>query len=192
MRNNLSDWWVALVEVHSLKSMDVVRFYRPVKPLCKNHYLFDFVKRSQQVARIPEFRPENYLVQSKITADSTNVGSLVLPMQAVRTHFPVVGIPSETHAKERLYFTDAHTNEWIGAIAVSDSNTLSYMLTFGRTYHLKADDAIRFYRPVQPLNSRHFLIEIQERGAARTDPSQSGSAENDGDGHDSGQGVALL
>ncbi|GFZ01898.1 hypothetical protein Acr_15g0005070 [Actinidia rufa] len=120
------------------------------------------------------------------------LGKLVLPMQAVRTHFPTVGIPAETHAKESLYFTDARTNEWIGAIAVSDSNTLSYMLTFGRTYHLKANDAIRFCRSVHPLNSRHFLIEIQERGAVRTDPSQSGSAENNGDGDDSGQGVALL
>ncbi|GFY80576.1 hypothetical protein Acr_01g0003850 [Actinidia rufa] len=157
MRNDLLDWWLGLVEVHSLKPMDVVCFYRPVKPLYKNHYLFDFVKRSQQVARIPEFRPENYLFQAKITAERAMFGSLVLPTQAVRTHFHAVGIPAETHAKES-------------------------------TYHLKADDAIRFYRPVQPLNSRHFLIEIQERSAARTDPSQSGSAENDGDGDDSGQG----
>ncbi|GFZ01902.1 hypothetical protein Acr_15g0005110 [Actinidia rufa] len=62
---------------------------------------------------------------------------------------------------------------------------------FVSEYNLENEDAIKFYKPVQPLNSRHFLIELVKRGEAVTDTSQSGSAENEGDGDDSGQsGVA--
>lgn len=44
-------------------------------------------------------------------------------------------------------------------------------------YNLEDGDEIRFYKPVQPLHSRHFLIEFGRGGEARTD-STSG-----GDGH---------
>ncbi|GFZ01998.1 hypothetical protein Acr_15g0006070 [Actinidia rufa] len=192
LEKDVFNWFPGLIQLHSLKPMDVFRFYRPVNPLYNSHYLIDYVKRSWKGAHVPEFRRENYLFQVKITADSTNVGSLVISKDAVRTHFPAVGIPAETHAKERLYFSDAYKKEWIGEITVSGGKTPSYVLTFGAAfvsaYLLEVEDAIRFYRPVQPLNSRHFLIEILGRGEAGTDPSQSGSPEDDGDGDDSGQG----
>ncbi|GFZ01900.1 hypothetical protein Acr_15g0005090 [Actinidia rufa] len=139
-------------------SSSIIKSLGPLQPLQENHYLIDFVKRSQQVASIPEFRRENYLFKVQLTAASIMSRRLIVPTEAVRSHFSAVGIPAETHG------------------------------AFVSEYDLENDDAIKFYKPVQPLNSRHFLIEFVKRGEAVTDTSQSGSAENDGDGDDSGQG----
>ncbi|GFZ02003.1 hypothetical protein Acr_15g0006120 [Actinidia rufa] len=192
MDNEWSNWWSELVRWHKLKAMDVVRFYKPLQPLQENHYLIDFVKRSQQVASIPEFRRENYLFKVQVTAASIMSRRLIVPTEAVRSHFSAIGIPAETHGMERLYFTDAQIKEWIVEIVVYGSSNPTYMLileeAFVSEYDLENQDAIKFYKPVQPLNSRHFLIEFVKRGEAVTDTSQSGSAENDGDGDDSGQG----
>ncbi|GFZ02077.1 hypothetical protein Acr_15g0006860 [Actinidia rufa] len=192
MDNEWSNWWSELVRWHKLKAMDVVRFYKPLQPLQENHYLIDFVKRSQQVASIPEFRRENYLFKVQVTAASIMSRRLIIPTEAVRSHFSAVGIPAETHGMERLYFTDAQIKEWIVKIMVYDSSNPTYILileeAFVSEYDLENEDAIKFYKPVQPLNSRHFLIEFVKRGEAVTDTSQSGSAENEGDGDDGGQG----
>ena len=192
MDNEWSNWWSELVRWHKLKAMDVVRFYKPLQPLQENHYLIDFVKRSQQVASIPEFRRENYLFKVQVTAASIMSRRLIVPTEAVRSHFSAVGIPAETHGMERLYFTDAQIKEWIVEIVVYGSSNPTYMLileeAFVSEYDLENEDAIKFYKPVQPLNARHFLIEFVKRGEAVTDTSQSGSAENEGDGDDGGQG----
>ncbi|GFZ02001.1 hypothetical protein Acr_15g0006100 [Actinidia rufa] len=187
-----SNWWSEVVRWHKLKVMDVVRFYRPLQPLQENHYLIDFVKRSQQVASIPEFRQENYLFKVQVTAASIMSRRLIVPTEAVRSHFSAVGIPAETHGLERLYFTDALIKEWIVEITVYGSSNPTYMLileeAFVGEYDLENEDAIKFYKSVQPLNARHFLIEFVKRGEAVTDTSQSGSAENEGDGDDGGRG----
>ncbi|GFZ01901.1 hypothetical protein Acr_15g0005100 [Actinidia rufa] len=122
MDNEWSNWWSELVRWHKLKAMDVVRFYKPLQPLQENHYLIDFVKRSQQVASIPEFRRENYLFKVQVTAASIMSRRLIVPTEAVRSHFSAVGIPAETHGMERLYFTDALIKEWIVEITVHGSS----------------------------------------------------------------------
>ena len=38
------------------------------------------------------------------------------------------------------------------------------MLIFVNEYNLEEWDVIRFYKPVQPLHSQHFLIEFLKRG----------------------------
>ena len=57
---------------------------------------------------------------------------------------------------ERWYFTIAYNKVWIRENTVSGSNT-PYRLTLGeafvRVYILEVEDAIRFYRLVQPWSS---------------------------------------
>ncbi|XP_057484626.1 uncharacterized protein LOC130771004 [Actinidia eriantha] len=176
-----SNWWKRIVKFHKLEARDVVCFYRPSQPSQRYHYLVEFMKRDKDSMILPEFKPENFLFRLKLTESVITYLRLIVPTEDVRNHFPAVGIPSDTHGMERLYFTDAQDKDWCVQIMVYLRSCPIHMLIlerpFAMEYNLEDGDEIRFYKPVQPLHSRHFLIEFGRGGEARTD-STSG-----GDGH---------
>ncbi|GFZ20104.1 hypothetical protein Acr_28g0008090 [Actinidia rufa] len=188
-----SKWWKYYVKRHKLEAMDVIRFYRPVSPSQDNHFWVDFVKRSQEMISIPEFKEENFLFPLNLTEFGVTNLWLTVPTEEVRNHFHVVGLPADTHDTERLYFTDAENKDWWVYIVGCDHKFPKYTLIlerdFVKQYELTVRDVIRFYKPVQPLHSRHFLIEIEKGVAALTDPAQLAPTENDGtSGGDGGKG----
>ena len=171
-----SEWWQHCVKRHKLEATDVIRFYRLVSPSRDCHFMVDFVKRSQEITSIPEFKEENFLWLTGRTEE-------------VRNHFPAVGVPAKTHGTERLYFSDAKNQDWWVYIMGYDHRFPKSTLTFVNLYKLGVRDVIRFYKLVQPLHWRHFLIGIVKGGPASTDPAQSWAKEIEGtSGSDGGKG----
>ncbi|KAI8523280.1 hypothetical protein RHMOL_Rhmol13G0061000 [Rhododendron molle] len=191
-----NDWWKEYVIRNSLTPLDAIRFSRPVPAAPNNHFLVDFVRRgNQQNMIVPEFRAQNLLFQLNFTNRANKGRLLSIPTEEVRNHFPAIGIPSESVGKARLHFTGAQNNEWPVTITilVPTPTTVHHMMTLSDKFvtenNLEVGDLIEFYKPVQPLHSRHCLIKVA-KGAGQLELGQgSGSAAKDGDGDNDGDGT---
>ncbi|CAL5424901.1 unnamed protein product [Camellia sinensis] len=179
--------WQRFVIRHNLEAMDVICFYRPLSRLHECHFLLQHVKRGEaKTNNPPEFKPENFLIELQLTPPSSFV--LIIPKEDVINHFPAI----EISCGRTLHFTDAQNKDWPMTIFFADLHD-AYMVVGGwegfvNKHGLQDMDAIRCYKPVQPLHEGHFLIECvkREEDAYETisQSGQLGSAENDGEGGD--------
>ncbi|KAF7150151.1 hypothetical protein RHSIM_Rhsim02G0117000 [Rhododendron simsii] len=191
-----NDWWKEYVNRNGLRPLDAILFSRHVPGAPKNHFLVDFIRRTnQQNMNVPEFRLQNLLFQLCFTHWANTVRLLSIPTEEVRQHFAAIGIPSESVGKARLHFTGARDNEWpVTMILAPTPTTVHHMMTFSDKFvtenNLKVGDLIDFYKPAWPLHSRHFLIKVAEGAGQMLEPGQgSGSAAKDSDGDNDGDGT---
>ncbi|KAG5514811.1 hypothetical protein RHGRI_036007 [Rhododendron griersonianum] len=189
-----NDWWKEYVNRKGLRPLDAIRFYRQVPAAPNNHFVVDFVRRgNQQNMIVPEFRTQNLLFQLNLTNRANRGRLLSIPTEEARHR---IGIPSESVGKARLHFTGARNNEWPVTISilVPTPTTVHHMMPLSDKFvtenNLKVGDLIEFYKPVQPLHSRHFLIKVAEGAGQMYELGQgSGSAAKDGDGDNDGDGT---
>ncbi|CAL5353434.1 unnamed protein product [Camellia sinensis] len=156
--------WHRFVVGHGLEAMDVICFYKPLLRLHDKHFLIQHVKREEsETDNRPEFKPENFLFELRLTTSCAGDRWLVLPKEKVRNHFPALNNP----AGRKLNFTDARNKDWtMTFFFVKDLGV--YMLIDGweefvKKHGLEAQDVIRFYKPVQPLHEGHLLIECVKK-----------------------------
>ncbi|CAL5440954.1 unnamed protein product [Camellia sinensis] len=117
---------------------------------------------------------------------------LKLPKEEVRNHFCAIGIPP----RRRLNFTDARNKDWaktIFYVKVLDAYIImNGWEGFVKEHRLEDMDVIRFYKPVQPLHERHFLVKCVKREEAEavvaagttSQDDELGGAKKDGNGGD--------
>ena len=143
---------------------DTVCFYIPIPGSQENPYLIEYIKarkdESDENISFPEFRRDNFMFEREVTANEVQYSRLMLSTQEVRNHFPGVRIPAETHDVERLCFTDPLNKEWWFKIIFYYE---TYLVIDGwegfvNYWKVEGGDVIKFYKPVRPLSSRHFLI----------------------------------
>lgn len=165
--------WQTFADQNNLRAKDVIRFHKPFPRADDDCFLIEPVFRRIEEESL-EFKRENFLFQKQLTLSEAGCDRprLSLSKEQVRQHFPAVGIPAETHELERLYFTDAKNMEWCCKIRCFFG---TYFLENGwegfvKEYKVETGDLISFYKPVLPLDSRHFLIqhakEIDEAGGS--------------------------
>ncbi|KAI8523278.1 hypothetical protein RHMOL_Rhmol13G0060800 [Rhododendron molle] len=144
---------------------------------------------------IHEVKPKNFLFQLPLTNTAIKLGSLFITPEEVRNHFPVVGIPAETHQMEMLYFTDDRNDQWCMEIEFFQGPFLLRMEAFIDEHNLGVGDMIKFYKADQPLHPRHFLIGFVK---GRGDPTESGTTavngcmDRGGDSEGDGGGGAII
>ncbi|KAF7121464.1 hypothetical protein RHSIM_Rhsim13G0048500 [Rhododendron simsii] len=181
--------WKRFVAWNRLEIMDVLRFYKTVPISYDFHYLVELVKRRFPLI-IPEFKLENFMFQLPLTDRDIRFQRLFITSENVHKHWPKVGVPADTHYFERLYFSDDLNDALWGIKIAYEIDSYRLMLAdFFTKYNLGKGDMIRFYRPVHPLHSRHFLIEYEKGGGnltqseiVATDDTMDRGGDGQGDG----------
>ncbi|CAL5424889.1 unnamed protein product [Camellia sinensis] len=176
--------WHRFVVSHGLEFMDVICFYKTLSRLHDKHFIIEHVKRGEAETdnNPPEFKPENFLFELQLTSGYVSDNWLKLPKEEVRNHFPEIEIPPGI----RLNFTDARNEHWTMTIFFVEGHDAYIILDgwegFVNKHRLEAMDVIRFYKPVQPLHERHFLIQCVKRGeAAVVAEAEAGTTNHDGE-----------
>ncbi|KAG5514810.1 hypothetical protein RHGRI_036006 [Rhododendron griersonianum] len=167
------DLWKETFQMFKTEATDMIRFYRPVLMAHPYHFLVDFGSST------PEFKPENFLFQLELKHYGIAFRRLVVPTEEVRKHFPHV-----TRDEMIMRFTDTQNKSWLMKILfVSHTYMLVLEEDFVIDKNLKDGDVIRFYKPVRPLHTLHFLIELVKKVAASTtNPTQSRNPKKQGGG----------
>ncbi|KAE9460861.1 hypothetical protein C3L33_07273, partial [Rhododendron williamsianum] len=179
--------WKRFVAWNRLEIMDVLRFYKTVPISYDFHYLVELVKRRSPLI-IPEFKLENFMFQLPLTDRDIRFQRLFISAEDVHKHWPKVGVPADTHYFERLYFSDDLNAALWGIKIAYEIDSYRLMLADYFTKHnLEKGDMIRFYRPVHPLHSRHFLIEY-EKGVGNQTQSEIVATDDTMDRGSDGQG----
>ncbi|KAL7179488.1 hypothetical protein ACSBR1_042808 [Camellia fascicularis] len=89
--------------------MDVICFYKPLLRLHDKHFLIQHVKREEsETDNPPEFKPENFLFELRLTTSCAGDRWLILPKEKVRNHFPTLN----NSAGRKLNFIDARNKDW--------------------------------------------------------------------------------
>lgn len=179
--------WTELANWHKWDSADVIGFYRPIPRLSIDHFLVKFKRTTKISPVIPEFRRENFLFQIELDTGDLGFSRLFMPSKEVEIHFPAIKHVlggSQTRKEEIVRFTDGKNKDWY--MDVIYYNAKSYMIIrewdeFVKEHNLEAGDVIRFYKLVEPLHLRHFLIEIVRKEAGRN-PSLPGGGWPSGSG----------
>lgn len=177
--------WTEFAIWHRWESADVIGFYRPLPRFSVNHFLVKFERTVESLPEIPDFRRENLLFQIELNTGDLGYSRLFMPSTEVETHFPAIKhVPGANRRKEIMRFTDAKAKDWYMDVIYYNAN--SYMIIkewdeFVKENSLEAGDVIKFYKPVEPLHLRHFLIEIVRKDAG-TNPSQPGGGGPSGSG----------
>ncbi|GFZ02076.1 hypothetical protein Acr_15g0006850 [Actinidia rufa] len=169
--------WQGFVNRHNLEAMDLIRFYRPEPHPHDNHYLIECVDCEKLLA-------ENNVI-ARIISDKN--------IPEFKRLFPVKEIPAQIWYKAvRLKFTDAGNKDWcmkiefhegVGFYEVSEG-----WKEFVNHHKLETADEIQIYKPVQPLHSRHFLINYVKSGEVWTNLTQHGKEKPDGGDDTQGDG----
>ncbi|KAL6967987.1 hypothetical protein U1Q18_033791 [Sarracenia purpurea var. burkii] len=168
--------WQRFVDFHRLEAKDLIRFYRPHPRAHDMHYLIEIIENEKLVHtdssstvpdKVPEFKPDNFLVELQLTYIDVSFDRLIILEEDVWNLFPAARIPPRSHFKERLKLTDANNKNWCMKMAFH-SRIETYIVVEGwgdfvNEHKLNTLDTIKFYRPVNPLHPRHFLIECVKR-----------------------------
>ncbi|KAL6978822.1 hypothetical protein U1Q18_020490, partial [Sarracenia purpurea var. burkii] len=191
--------WQEYADLYNLKPFDLIRFYRPVPRLNTHHFLIEHQKKEQESdADGPEFRPENFLFRLELDSSDIGYRRIFIPKEEVTNHFPEIKVTRRN--KMTMRFTDAQNKDWYMDIILY--NPYSYMIIDGwsgfvKEHNLEAMDVIKFYKPVQPLHMKHFLIEYVKREGEKVgdcgQPSGGGgsSVGGDGSGNSGGKGKVI-
>ncbi|KAL6967986.1 hypothetical protein U1Q18_033790 [Sarracenia purpurea var. burkii] len=182
--------WQEFAQSRNLKATDAVRFYRPVPRSHDYHYQIETVvgTTNQQASGeneigssfAEEFKPENFLFEQELSADDVTFRRILVLKEDLKRYFPSVRVPGYTSEERQLYLTDAQSKEWrLNVMFYMDEKNMiiKEWKGFIDEYRVEAGDTVRFYKPLRPLNPRHFLVELVKRSdGART----SGTAGIDG------------
>ncbi|GFY80578.1 hypothetical protein Acr_01g0003870 [Actinidia rufa] len=187
--------WQGFVDWHNLEAMDLIRFCRPEPRPRNNHYLIECVENEKLLAEnnvitriisdknIPEFKQENILVQ--LTFSGAMRFHLCIFEEQFRRLFPGKEIPAQIQYKAvRLKFTDAGNKDWCMKIefhvGVGFYEVSERWREFVNHHKFETADEIQIYKPVQPLHSRHFLIDYVKSDEVWTNLTQHGKEKPDG------------
>ncbi|KAG5558658.1 hypothetical protein RHGRI_008568 [Rhododendron griersonianum] len=88
----LENKWQIFATWNNVKTLDKIRFYKPVPCSDDNHYLVETVKR-RYPNTIHEFKFENFMFQLTLTDMDMRYKRLIIFAEDVFKHFSAVGIP---------------------------------------------------------------------------------------------------
>ena len=151
--------WQNFASWHGLEPFDMIQFHKPIPRLATNHYAITYERRQKISA--PEFTRENFLFRLELTSSDVGYSRLFIPSREVAIHLPAIQLPQSSKKKEIVRFTDITNKDWY--MDVIWYNHDFYMVIdewkgFVKAHDLGAGDVIKFYKPVQPSHTKHFLI----------------------------------
>ena len=158
--------WEDFVNNHGLEPSDLIQFYRPVPCWATNHYAINYVRRWEVPAKIPDFTRGNFLFRLELTSSDVGYSRLFIPSREVAIHFPAIQIPPLSRKKEIVGFTDAKIKDWYMDVILNSSEfyrIIDEWNGFVKAHDLGAGDVIKFYKPVQPSHTKHFLMEYVKK-----------------------------